>query len=102
MLLMAVVEFRRTKVAGSTAVESHHSVDMFDSSRDGETRIGGDGTNCCGMSAGVSGSQEAHGVIGILTDPWWCVRHGTEGGMGVSSQLWAQAVEFVVVYSGEG
>ena len=29
-------------------------VDMFDSSRDGGTCMGGDGT-CCGMSAGVSG-----------------------------------------------
>ena len=36
-------------------------VDMFDSSRDGGTCMGGDGT-CCGMSAGVSCSVGIHGV----------------------------------------
>ena len=38
-------------------------VDMFDSSRDGGTCMGGDGT-CCGMPAGVSCSLEIHGVSG--------------------------------------
>ena len=38
-------------------------VDMFDSSRDGGTCIGGDGT-CCGLFAGVSCSVGIHGVSG--------------------------------------
>ena len=38
-------------------------VDMFDSSRDGRTCMGGDGT-CYGMSAGVSCAGEIHGVSG--------------------------------------
>ena len=38
-------------------------VDMFDSSRDGETCMGGDGT-CCGMITGVSCSVGIHGVSG--------------------------------------
>ena len=72
-----VVESRRTKgpegksraVSLMAVVESNQRgggmiaspVDMFDSSRDGGTCMGGDGT-CCGMSAGVSGSCDANGV----------------------------------------
>ena len=59
-LLMAAVEFRRTKGGGGMVGSP---VDMLDSSRDGETCMGGDGT-CCGMITGVPCSVEIHGVSG--------------------------------------
>ena len=46
---------------GGGIIES--PVDMFVSSRDGETCMGGNGT-CCGMITGVSCSVEIHGVSG--------------------------------------
>ena len=81
-------------VDGGGGVSSNQSVrinvgkiaspaDMFDTSRDEGTCIGSDGTNCCGMSVGVSGLGEAHGVSD-----------------GVSIQR-AQAVAFLIVYPGE-
>ena len=59
-LLTTAVEFQQTK-AGGGIIES--PVDTFDSSRDGEPCMGGDGT-CCGMIAGVSWSIGIHGVSG--------------------------------------
>ena len=59
-LLTTAVEFHQTK-AGAEIIES--PVNMFVSSRDGGTCMGGNGT-CCGMITGVSCSVEMHGVSG--------------------------------------
>ena len=73
-------------------------LDMFDSSRDGGTCVGGDVT-CCGMSAGVSCSVEIHGVS-VLDGPTVVYHHRGEVAW-VPHQLRVWAVEFRVVYQGE-
>ena len=84
-LEFVAAQFARTKEAmGSAKVEFHHLllvavVDMFDSSHDGGTCIGGGGTNCCGMSAGVSGSRD------VTCRPMSGLRHRAGIGMSESS-----------------
>ena len=74
-------------------------MDMFDSSRDGGTCTGGDGT-CSGMSASVCVVREKPTAFRFLDRPMVVYHHRGKVAWG-HHQLRVLAVEFLIVYQGE-